>query len=348
MVVTPALLPLEEAVNEIAQARQFSADMDRGSPFAFLVGAGISYPSVPLAAMIEAECSEIAKRRNVKPPPGNPNAMDRYSYWFGKAWPQRIQRQQYLQGLIEGKPISLANFRLAHLLFAKSVANLVITPNFDNLLSRALTTFGHDTVRVCDHPGTVERISPTSSDIQIVHVHGNHWSYDQANLTGELEKWAKPSDTSTSSMAQLLDSVFKEVSPLVVGYSGWEGDVIMNALNRRLKNTLGNKIYWFCYRHDGYNSLPEWLKFHPEVAFVVPPETVPSSRSATVPATTSGEGRSSEPAEAEAPVRSKPELASEASRRTDTLEAYAIFDKLIQELGADSPAIYEHPLEFFA
>ncbi len=101
MTTTPTILYLDEAIGEIAQACQYAADEENRKRFVFLVGAGLSYPSVPLARNIESDCREIAEKRKIKPLAGEPSAMERYSYWFGKAYPQRLQRQRYLKCLIE-------------------------------------------------------------------------------------------------------------------------------------------------------------------------------------------------------------------------------------------------------
>jgi tetratricopeptide (TPR) repeat protein len=53
------------------------------------------------------------------------------------ALPHASQRQRYFKERIVGKPISHANFRLAHLLSEKRLATLLVTPNFDDFLPRA-------------------------------------------------------------------------------------------------------------------------------------------------------------------------------------------------------------------
>jgi tetratricopeptide (TPR) repeat protein len=353
MALTPAILPLDEAIGEIAQACAAAPEGGTARPFAFIVGAGISFPPVPLAGKIESECREIAEKRGVKPPPGIPSAMERYSHWFGRAYSQPILRQKFLESLIEGKEISLANFRLAHLLRAKCVASMVITPNFDNFLSRALTTFGEDTFRVCDHPKTVDRISHRRPEIQIVHVHGNHWSYDQANLSGELEERALPSATTTSSMAQLLDAIFRELSPIVVGYSGWEGDVIMKALLRRNSEAYAYKSYWFCHRRTDLDALPAWLKSRQDFVFILPPEPQPTDRPTSTESTTRASGLSAATLTERAPAprlepASAPAPAAESGERTDQIMASTVFDRLIVALGAETPPLFRDPLEFFA
>ncbi|HEY0003639.1 MAG TPA: hypothetical protein VGB17_02425, partial [Pyrinomonadaceae bacterium] len=205
-------IDLEMAATEIRQACD---DIQGGRlPFFFLVGAGISHPPIKLAASIEEDCKKVAQKYNRTEAPTGDHAIDTYSHWFDKAYPQKNQRRKYLQELIAGNYISQANFRLAHLLLEKKIANLVITPNFDDFLSRALTLFGKQHI-VCDHPKMVERIDPEDQDnIQIVHVHGTYWFYDCCNLRSEIAGRAQSSAQTTATMLSLLDNIMWRRSPL--------------------------------------------------------------------------------------------------------------------------------------
>lgn len=51
------------------------------------------------------------------------------------------------------------------------------------------------------------------------------------------------------------------MSPIVIGYSGWENDVIMKELKERLEMPLKYKIYWFCYNEKDYESIAPWVKY---------------------------------------------------------------------------------------
>src|SRR5262249_46814685 len=154
--------------------------------------------------------------------------------------------------------------------------------NFDEMLTRALRLFGYDVV-VCDHPKTTQRIDPRQVDVlQIVHVHGTHWFYDCCNLKGEIEGQARHDHSDNATMGHLVDRVLFDRAPLVVGSSGWEGDVLMTALKRRLMQpTLRYNMYWFCYRRTEPNALPSWLREHPSVRFVAPPEPYVSGHRAS-------------------------------------------------------------------
>ena len=160
---------LETAISEIKQACDGSATGGPRFPFFVIAGAGISHPPIPLAKEIETECKKTAAGLCRNTPPSGDNPIDTYSHWFNLAYPQPKQRQQYLRSMIEGKHISPANLRLAHLLGVQKVANLVVTPNFDDLLSKALSLFGIPHV-VSDHPATVQRIDPEQLDICLLYT----------------------------------------------------------------------------------------------------------------------------------------------------------------------------------
>lgn len=115
------VIDLGTAVDHIKQACEDDTSEHPKHPFFFLVGAGISYPPIPLSSAIVEHCkSKTAAqqhKRTIEQPGNIP--IDIYSHWFQQAYPHPIQRQRYLRKLIEGKPISAANLRLAHLLLEK-------------------------------------------------------------------------------------------------------------------------------------------------------------------------------------------------------------------------------------
>jgi hypothetical protein len=102
-----------------------------------------------------------------------------------------------------------------------------VTTNFDDFLSQALILFGASHI-VCHHPRTALRVEP-----------------ERADRTAD----------DPSSMRDFLERLLSPRSPFVVGYSGWENDVFMSALKRRMKEGLKFNLYWFCYKFD--NSAEE-------------------------------------------------------------------------------------------
>lgn len=295
---------------------------DGRRPFFFIVGAGISSPPLPLASEVVSHCRTEALRYGRAPeaPPERP--IDSYSAWFQLAYPAPVARQAFLRELIQGKPVSEANLRLAHILSSRKIATTVVTPNFDDFLTRALTLFGVPHI-LCDHPQTTERIDPdAATDIQVVHVHGSYWFYDCCNLVGEVEARAQRTADSNFTMSFLLDSILRAHAPVVVGYSGWESDVIMSALKRRLQSGLPHNLYWFCYNDRELEALPDWLKDHRNVFVVIP-----------------------EPAAAETPVDS---ALVESASDDAVLPGKLVFDTIIRTFGLETPELTRDPLEFLA
>ncbi len=261
-------LTLSPAITEIRQALDQRNKRGEPTPFFFIVGAGLSHPQVPLAGDIEAACKKEALLYNPLLAFDEQSASGAYSFWFEKAFPHAEDRQQHLRLLMSDVSISKANFRLAHILLSKRLANMVVTPNFDDFLSQALRLFGERPI-TCDHPLTMERINVESELTQIIHVHGTYWFYDCCNLKSEINERA--TTIAAITVKSTLDEILHRRSPLVVGYSGWEDDVIMRALHDRLRYKLGTNIYWFCFRRKELDLLPDWLKV-PGVRFVVPAE----------------------------------------------------------------------------
>ncbi|MBV6506564.1 MAG: hypothetical protein ILNGONEN_02143 [Syntrophorhabdaceae bacterium] len=332
-------IDLKTAVSQIKQVCDESREAGERLPFFFLVGAGISHPPIPLAAEIENACKAVAKKYGRENEPIKNQPLATYSHWFEQASPQPKQRQKYLRKLIENQFISHANFRLAHLLLDKTITNLVVTPNFDDFLSRALTLFGKPHI-VCDHPKTVERIDVERDDLQIVHVHGTYWFYDCCNLNGEIEERAQDSEVAAFTMASLLKEILSYRSPLVIGYSGWEGDVMMTALKRRLQSRLPYRLYWFCYRRNNIETLPDWLKLHPDVYFVLPPlESVRAGKSGE-----ERRGKDLKPLIFDAELKG----ISDKESREPTLSSREVLDELIRTFDLKAPQLTSEPLEFFA
>lgn len=262
------LLDLPTAAARIRETRRAAASRRAPSPYFFVCGAGISVPSVPLAWAIEKECKERATALGLATGDGPDDPAGGYSYWLEQAYPDPDQRRAYFREKIEGRPLTDANLRLAHLLSDGALTRFAVTTNFDDFLSRALHLFGQPHV-VCDHPATTARIDLDATDVQLVHVHGTYWFYDLVNTDVEISDRARGA-RSGPGMSELLGDLLRSRAPLVTGYSGWEGDVLMTALQARLAAGLRHQLYWFCYTRDALVSLPGWLRGHPNVCFVVP------------------------------------------------------------------------------
>lgn len=262
------MLTLNKALNNIERTFNGLKEKDEPSPYFFIIGAGVSKPPVKLAREIIEECKKLAKELPDYVEMAFDTDMDEYSHWFEKAFDNPIDRRNYIRGLIEKKHISNANVWLAHFLSRTDVAKLVVTPNFDDFLSQALFLF-REPHSICDHSATTKRIELKNPEsLQIIHVHSSYRFYDTQNLTNELTA------TTQTSVAELLDDILRDQVPLIVGYSGWNEDVIMTAIKKRLELPVPYNFYWFCYDESALEALPEWLTKNRYVRLVAPTEIV--------------------------------------------------------------------------
>lgn len=337
------ILQLDEACESIKRACEDESPQEY-APFFFLVGAGTSFPSIPLSKDIIRHCKTRVGSLKKTADISDKDAMNHYSHWLTRAYPHSIQRQKYLRGLIEGKPIPAATLRLAHLLLEKNIANIVVTPNFDDFISRSLTLFGRPHI-ACDHPLTVDRIDAERKDLQIVHVHGTYWFYDCCNLSGEIKARSEGSVDTVKTMSSLLDRILFRRAPLVVGYAGWEQDVVMTALKRRLESPLPYNLYWFCFSLPDVELLPNWLTSNQNV-FVVPPSLAGSSRE-----TGTGQVKSRGQASLDPRTSTHSILEEPSGTETETSEilpAQQVFDQMIRTFDLPAPELTRDPLGFFA
>jgi tetratricopeptide (TPR) repeat protein len=332
-------IDLKTAVRRIYQIVDQRRKRDQLSPFFFIVGAGVSNPPIPLAWEIEEQCRQEAQRYDDTNPPESESAIDSYSRWMGKAYPSPEELQTYLRGLMQNKPISKANLRLAHLLLDGRLARTVFTPNFDDLLPKALELFGQRPL-VCDHPLTVGRIRIESNDIQIVHVHGSYWFYDCCNLRHEIAARSEYGGP----VSVLLDQSLRDHSPLVIGYSGWDGDILMTALQRRLSaGRLGNPIFWFCYKRESLDTLPAWLAQSNDVFFVLPDDPGPAAVAPSAPQASDPKSQLSPRGDAMAAIGD-----SSLTEKVPTLPANRVLDALVRKFEPATPPLIHNPLGFYA
>lgn len=262
-------LTLREAVLEIGQAVSGRKPAGDPCPFFFMVGAGISTPSIPLAAAIQKRCKAEARKYGKSSLPFSRRPIDTYSHFMEQAYPSPADRRRYLKSLAERATISNANFRLAHLLRTGKLGSLAVTTNFDDLLARALTR-QYDPPVVIDDEYLLPRFEPNSKEIQILQIHGSYRSTACCNLTNEIRGRSRGSRATSFTMASALDDILKRRSPIVVGYAGWREDAFMTALKRRLSIEVGTNLYWFCYRRSDADPLPAWLINHRGVRVIVP------------------------------------------------------------------------------
>ncbi|MGG7145195.1 hypothetical protein ACQPVA_00250 [Clostridium butyricum] len=279
----------KEAVHEISKAYYFinndESDAVYGQdvynksikqyPYFFIAGAGISSESVKTSAQITAECKRICKENQYN---RSRNVEEQYSYWLEKAFPHKETRKRYIKNLIKDKRIPESAIKLANILLSRKVSNLVVTPNFDTFIYDTLKLFGENNIIISDTCKSAGKLNIESNSLNILHVYGTYEFYDcvSQKYTNERNKDLDE----LFSVRSFLRTALNGMSPLVIGYSGWENDVIMSELKERFKMPLKYKMYWFCHNEEDYKNLPLWIKYSDEekkivrddVIFVLPKE----------------------------------------------------------------------------
>lgn len=278
-----------EAVHEISKAYYFinndGSDTLYGRdiynkpikqyPYFFIAGAGISSESVKTSAQIISECKSICKESQYN---RSENVGEQYSYWLEKAFPHKETRRRYIENLIKDKRIPESTIKLANILLSRKVSNLVVTTNFDTFIYDTLKLFGENNIIISDTCRSAGKLNIESNSLNILHVYGTYEFYDCGNKKYSNEGNKK--DDELFSVRSFLRTALNGMSPLVIGYSGWENDVIMSELKERFKMPLKYKMYWFCHSEEDYKKLPLWIKYYDEekklirddVIFVLPKE----------------------------------------------------------------------------
>lgn len=295
-------------------------------PYVFIVGAGISAPEITTANGIIKHCMEQVKSRYEengeeldlilnKAERLTTNSAKYYSFWFEQAYKNKIHRQQYLKSIINNARISTSNLLLAQILNTRQIATTVITPNFDNHLLKSLNLLGNYDVFSANNMLDNIALNRNTKTLQIMHVHGTYEFYDCCNLENEIIKIAH--GEGIKSTAGTIEEFFKSQSPIVIGYSGWEDDVIMSKLRDRLQYAaLPYSLLWFCFSAKDYELLPEWLKSSDDVIFVLP-----------------------EQKSVEDEVDRKEELS--------ILPAEDVLNALITRFGFDAPNLFSNPIQYY-
>lgn len=253
--------------------REFYNKSVKQYPYFFIAGAGISAESVKTAMQITSECKRICRESQYG---GIGNMEEQYLYWLEKAFPHKETRKRYLENLLKDKKIPESVIKLANILQSRKVSNLVVTPNFDTFIYDALKLFGENDIIIADMSKSAGKLNIESNSLNILHVYGTYEFYDCCSIQYLKEK--KTAEDELFSVRSFLRTALNGMSPIVIGYSGWENDVIMSELKERFKMPLKYKMYWFCHTEEDYRNLPSWIKYFDEerkitrddVIFVLP------------------------------------------------------------------------------
>lgn len=324
------IVSLQDATNLIWETVEIEQEMEEECPYLFIVGAGISTPEILTANGIIDQCKKKVERLcqgdgeklqricDVAESLGE-NSAKYYSYWFEQAYKNKMHRQQYLKNIMNDSKISMSNLLLAQILNTKIIATTVITPNFDNHLLKSLNLLGNYDVFSADNMLDNIALNANSKRVQIMHVHGMYEFYDCGNLENWDAEIIQGQEFKTT--PGTIKTFLKTKSPIVIGYSGWEDDVIMVKLRECLEYAaLPYKMLWFCYSGKDYEKLPEWLKKNKEVVFVLPEKKID--------------------------MRSK--IESREDKAEDTvLSAEDVLSAFIARFGFKSPNLFSNPIQYY-
>ena len=264
------IVSLQDATNLIWETVEIEQEMEEECPYLFIVGAGISTPEILTANGIIDQCKKKVERLcqgdgeklqricDVAESLGE-NSAKYYSYWFEQAYKNKMHRQQYLKNIMNDSKISMSNLLLAQILNTKTIATTVITPNFDNHLLKSLNLLGNYDVFSADNMLDNIALNANSKRVQIMHVHGMYEFYDCCNLENRDAEIIQGQEFKTT--PGTIKTFLKRKSPIVIGYSGWEDDVIMVKLRECLEyEALPYKLFWFCYSGKIMKSFRSGLK----------------------------------------------------------------------------------------
>lgn len=219
--------------------------------FALFLGAGASHQSGIITAnemvaffkgrILDEECpghenfTEKEKENWFKAQDWYKTDESDYCKCFEHYEPKPINRQRYIERIIEGQDPSFGYLVLANLL-AENYINTIITTNFDDLVYSACTSFTGVRPIVHAYGNFASEMRITAQRPRILKLHGDYL-YKVLNTRNETEL------TDPNMEEQVLD-ILSKYSLIVLGYSGGDKSV-MNILS---KISEDNDLYWCVMR----------------------------------------------------------------------------------------------------
>ena len=159
-----------------------------------------------------------------------------------------------------GLKVNDAHLYLASLIkLCPNFAGNIFTTNFDPLLQRSLQLF-NTLYRVVDSPDWLQ-VGDDVPAVQLVYVHGSIYTYLLTDPKGMA--------TYVQEFSQGLGTKLRERGVIVIGYGGWENDLVMASLASNQAPFQGN-LYW-CDILDDPNNLRDPVRAfltHPNAYYV--------------------------------------------------------------------------------
>ena len=168
-----------------------------------------------------------------------------YSYIFTEHMKHPNEQRELIGRLVEDEEYTL-NWAHACLgaLVEKRFVHTILTTNFDQLALQGVIRTGIVPV-VADGLESLNRISPTPSRPQVVHLHGSMHTYELRNSYAALRE-----TEDDRGLQVMMMSLLKEASVLViVGYAGGE-EGVMTLLQYAAKALPRMVVYWIAYEDD--------------------------------------------------------------------------------------------------
>jgi len=267
-VAKPGTLSLSKLICDIKTCA------DAEQKFCFILGAGASISSgIPTGRCMAQEWIEHLKKKE-------PNATEKWlkeneidednpGEKYSMIYERRFRTHPHLgfiwlQNKMEDAIPSPGYYYLASILSNKqSSMKLVITTNFDSLIEDAIFMYTGKKPLVVSHESLASYLSNSTNRPIIAKIHRDLMLHpiSHAEGTSKLKETWKP----------VLKDVFKECSPIVIGYAGNDGslmDILKNAAN---ENKEKKPIYWCHMKNEVPNNTISEL-VHKSGGFLIPIE----------------------------------------------------------------------------
>lgn len=234
--------------------------------YAFFVGAGCSITSgIPASSRLVSE-NWLPRLRNLRAPeckdlnawamkefeaydPQNPGTI--YGAVMEELLLQPEERQREIEELCNGQFPGFGYATLAKLMTIESGHfNIVLTTNFDDLVSDALYLFTHTRPLVIHHESLASFIRPTRTRPLVVKLHGDYRLSPQ-NTLAETEKLK-------DEIQGHIRTVLHDRGLVFIGYSG-NDQSITRMLEAMPAEALPLGVYWVS-DNEPSGSIANWLR----------------------------------------------------------------------------------------
>lgn len=220
--------------------------------FALLIGAGAS-----VSSGVKSTCKMVDEWRQLLYKQSRANKPieqwlqeqdwyedeEEYSILFEIAYDRPAQRRNYIEDCVKDARPSWGYIYLSNII-STNFFNVVLTPNFDDLLNEACFMYADCKPISCAHDSAVSSIRVTSRRPKIIKLHGDFLYDNIKNTLGETESLEK-------NMRDKFRQFATEYGLVVVGYGGNDKS-IMDVLDLLVKEEgyFPHGVYW-CLRKGG-------------------------------------------------------------------------------------------------